>query len=60
MNDRPHIIDRRTRGGSSTGYDVDWSDEANPRIVPAEPGDQFAMTYAEAQESVREQQEVEE
>lgn len=36
-------------------YDVDWSDENNPRIVIAQPGDQFAMTLTEAQQSIDEQ-----
>ncbi|WP_432130619.1 hypothetical protein [Streptomyces tendae] len=30
-------------------YDVDWTDENNPRIVIAQPGDQHAMTLTEAQ-----------
>lgn len=30
-------------------YDVDWTDENNPQIVIAQPGDQHAMTLAEAQ-----------
>lgn len=51
---RPHIIDRR---GRRPGYDVDWSDEANPRIVPAQPGDRFAMTYEQAEQAIRDQTE---
>lgn len=35
-------------------YDVDWSDESNPKIVIAQPGDEYAMTQAEAQESINE------
>jgi len=48
------IEDRRRP--RSRGYDVDWTDESNPRIVPAEPGDQFAMTRTEAEQSIRDQQ----
>lgn len=33
-------------------YDVDWSDENNPQIVIAQPGDQYAMTLAEAQQAI--------
>lgn len=40
-------------------YDVDWSDEDNPRIVIAQPGDEYAMTHTEAQQSIREAQEQE-
>lgn len=47
----------RTRVSPSTGYDVDWTDESNPRIVPAGAGDRFAMTYAEAEQSIRDQME---
>lgn len=36
-------------------YDVDWTDESNPRIVLAQPGDEFAMTLAEAQQAIDEQ-----
>ncbi|MBZ6102715.1 hypothetical protein [Streptomyces olivaceus] len=35
-------------------YDVDWTDENNPRIVIAQPGDQHAMTLAEAQAIINE------
>ncbi len=35
-------------------YDVDWSDEDNPRIVIAQPGDQYAMTQTEAQQCINE------
>lgn len=31
-------------------YDVDWTDEANPQIVVAQPGDEYAMTMDEAHE----------
>jgi hypothetical protein len=30
-------------------YDVDWTDENNPRIVIAQPGDRHAMPLGEAQ-----------
>lgn len=30
-------------------YDVDWTDESNPQIVIAQPGDEHAMTLGEAQ-----------
>lgn len=30
-------------------YDVDWTDESNPQIVIAQPGDEYAMTMTEAQ-----------
>ncbi|MFB6805498.1 hypothetical protein [Streptomyces sp. NPDC056387] len=33
-------------------YDVDWTDEATPRIVIAQPGDD-AMTLEEAQQVIR-------
>lgn len=33
-------------------YDVDWTDEGNPRIVHAQPGDD-AMTLTEAQQAMR-------
>ncbi|MFG2532815.1 hypothetical protein [Streptomyces sp. NPDC048516] len=33
-------------------YDVDWTDEGNPRIVHAQPGDD-AMTLIEAQQALR-------
>ncbi|WP_326739163.1 hypothetical protein [Streptomyces sp. NBC_01022] len=33
-------------------YDVDWSDEDNPRIVIAQPGDDLAMTHTEAQQVI--------
>ncbi|MFS4103782.1 hypothetical protein [Streptomyces sp. PD-S100-1] len=33
-------------------YDVDWTDENNPRIVIAQPGDQHAMTLGEAQQVI--------
>lgn len=36
-------------------YDVDWTDESNPQIVIAQPGDQHAMTLAEAHASIAEQ-----
>lgn len=32
-------------------YDVDWTDENNPRIVHAQPGDD-AMTLTEAQQAM--------
>ncbi len=51
------VNDCRARVSSSAGQDVDWSDEANPRIVPAEPGDEFAVTCEGAKRSIREQQE---
>jgi hypothetical protein len=35
-------------------YDVDWTDENNPQIVIAQPGDQHAMTIGEAQQVVNE------
>ena len=35
-------------------YDVDWTDENNPQIVIAQPGDQHAMTLAEAQQVIDE------
>lgn len=35
-------------------YDVDWTDEANPRIVIAQPGDD-AMTIEEAQQVIRDE-----
>lgn len=35
-------------------YDVDWSDENNPRIVIAQPGDQHAMTLTEAEAVIAE------
>jgi hypothetical protein len=34
-------------------YDVDWTDEDNPQIVIAQPGDQHAMTLTEAQAVIR-------
>lgn len=37
-------------------YDVDWTDEDNPVIVHAQPGDD-AMTLAEASEAIAEAQE---
>ena len=40
-------------------YDVDWTDEDNPKIVIAQPDDEFAMTLAEAQQSINEQKEDE-
>ncbi|MEU1088998.1 hypothetical protein ABZ401_19545 [Streptomyces sp. NPDC005892] len=33
-------------------YDVDWSDEGNPRIVIAQPGNDLVMTMAEAQQVI--------
>lgn len=38
-------------------YDVDWADEANPRIVIAQPGDD-AMTLEEAQQVIRDEAEA--
>lgn len=35
-------------------YDVDWTNENNPQIVIAQPGDQHAMTLTEAQETIAE------
>jgi hypothetical protein len=35
-------------------YDVDWTDEDNPQIVIAQPGDQYAMTQTEAQQCIDE------
>ncbi|NEB92416.1 hypothetical protein [Streptomyces bauhiniae] len=35
-------------------YDVDWTDEDNPQIVIAQPGDQHAMTLTEAHEVINE------
>ena len=35
-------------------YDVDWTDESNPQIVIAQPGDQHAMTLTEAQQVIDE------
>ena len=35
-------------------YDVDWTDESNPQIVIAQPGDQYAMTIGEAQAVINE------
>ncbi|MFE9360896.1 hypothetical protein ACFYPB_43515 [Streptomyces olivaceoviridis] len=35
-------------------YDVDWTDENNPQIVIAQPGDQHAMTLDEAQQVIDE------
>ncbi|MFK4122334.1 hypothetical protein [Streptomyces longwoodensis] len=35
-------------------YDVDWTDENNPRIVIAQPGDEYAMTLTEAQQAIDE------
>jgi hypothetical protein len=35
-------------------YDVDWTDENNPQIVIAQPGDQHAMTIGEAQQLIDE------
>ncbi|MFJ3950343.1 hypothetical protein ACIPXV_09760 [Streptomyces libani] len=32
-------------------YDVDWTDEDNPQIVLAQPGDD-AMTLTEAQQAI--------
>lgn len=34
-------------------YDIDWTDEANPQIVIAQPGDEHAMTIGEAQQAIR-------
>jgi hypothetical protein len=36
-------------------YDVDWTDEDNPQIVIAQPGDEHAMTMSEAQQSIADQ-----
>lgn len=33
-------------------YDVDWTDESNPQIVIAQPGDELAMTLTEAQQVI--------
>lgn len=33
-------------------YDVDWTDESNPQIVTAQPGDELAMTLTEAQQVI--------
>jgi hypothetical protein len=38
-------------------YDVDWTDENNPKIVIAQPGDQYAMTLTEAQQAIDEARE---
>lgn len=38
-------------------YDVDWTDEDNPRIVHAQPGDKYAMTLTEAQQCIDEAKE---
>lgn len=35
-------------------YDVDWTDENNPQIVIAQPGDRHAMTLGEAQQVIDE------
>jgi hypothetical protein len=35
-------------------YDVDWTDENNPQIVIAQPGDGDAMTMDEAQQAINE------
>ncbi|WP_159027588.1 MULTISPECIES: hypothetical protein [unclassified Streptomyces] len=35
-------------------YDVDWTDENNPRIIIAQPGDQHAMILDEAQQAIDE------
>lgn len=35
-------------------YDVDWTDESNPRIVIAQPGDKYAMTLTDAQRVIDE------
>ncbi|MFJ8677206.1 hypothetical protein [Streptomyces sp. NPDC093589] len=37
---------------SNAKYDVDWTDEDNPRIIHAQPGDD-AMTLTEAQQALR-------
>jgi hypothetical protein len=42
---------------SNRRYDVDWTDENNPKIVIAQPGDQYAMTLAEAQQAIDEAKE---
>lgn len=34
-------------------YDVDWTDENNPQIVIAQPGDEYAMTLTEAERAIR-------
>ncbi|MFE1451896.1 hypothetical protein [Streptomyces olivaceoviridis] len=34
-------------------YDVDWTDEYKPRIVIAQPNDEYAMTYTEAEQAIR-------
>lgn len=36
-------------------YDVDWTDEANPQIVIAQPGDEYAMTMTEAQQAINDE-----
>lgn len=36
-------------------YDVDWSDENNPRIVICQPGDELAMTRTEAQQAINDE-----
>ncbi|MFD7922566.1 hypothetical protein ACFV3R_25480 [Streptomyces sp. NPDC059740] len=40
---------------SPARYDVDWTDENNPRIVLAQPGDEFAMTLTEARQAIDEE-----
>ncbi|SHL76440.1 hypothetical protein [Streptomyces yunnanensis] len=35
-------------------YDVDWTDESNPQIVHAQPGDD-AMTLTEARQAINEE-----
>ncbi|MFF3094103.1 hypothetical protein [Streptomyces cyaneofuscatus] len=43
---------RTTTMNDPRRYDVDWTDESNPQIVTAQPGDELAMTLTEAQQVI--------